>query len=350
MTLLDVDTLVAPLSGGEPCGPNLEYDREFGALETAAQGKPERQMGATVVPAEDPDWKVVRGQSEALLRRSKDLRVACHLAKSLLRLGGFAGLAEGLAVVRRLLEQHWDGLHPRLDPDDDNDPTMRVNTLGGLCDDRTVAAVRTATLVNAPPLGRFSLRDVAIASGELALPPGATEAAPDPAAIEAAFGAVDLGALAGTAQAVADAVAHLGAIETLVTEKVGVGRAADLSRLSAPLGQASKLLTARLEERQPAAAEGDGVGTNGQTGSARAGGGGLSGDIRSRDDVIRALDRIVAYYERHEPSSPIPILLKRCKRLVTMGFLDIVKDIAPEALAQVALIGGRPEGGEGSGG
>lgn len=66
----------------------------------------------------------------------------------------------------------------------------------------------------------------------------------------------------------------------------------------------------------------------------------LGGVVRNRDDVVMLLDKICGYYERQEPSSPLPLLLKRCRRLATLSFMDIVKDLAPSALQQVELIGG----------
>src|SRR5439155_25440351 len=109
--------------------------------------KPEQQIGSTVVPAEDPDWKVVQKQATELLARSKDLRVATQLAAALLRTGGWAGFAQGLAVLRGLSERYWDGLHPRRDPADDNDPTQRVNILMSLASPEVLAAVRVTPLV-----------------------------------------------------------------------------------------------------------------------------------------------------------------------------------------------------------
>ncbi|MES9860390.1 MAG: hypothetical protein ABW138_06030, partial [Candidatus Thiodiazotropha sp. 4PDIVS1] len=53
------------------------------------------------------------------------------------------------------------------------------------------------------------------------------------------------------------------------------------------------------------------------------------GTISSRDDVIKTLERITQYYEKNEPSSPIPLLLDRAKRLVKMDFYEIVQDLAP---------------------
>ena len=72
----------------------------------------------------------------------------------------------------------------------------------------------------------------------------------------------------------------------------------------------------------------------------RSGHAGINGVVRSRDDVVMLLDKIIGYYERHEPSSPLPLLLARCRKLAALSFLDIVKDMAPAALQQVELLGG----------
>jgi type VI secretion system protein ImpA len=69
----------------------------------------------------------------------------------------------------------------------------------------------------------------------------------------------------------------------------------------------------------------------------------LTGGIKSREDVLKALAAISAYYERYEPSSPIPIFMARCKRLVMMGFVDIVRELVPDAISQVDVLRGRVE-------
>src|SRR5688500_13476434 len=108
MAFVSVGELLAPISVEDASGRNLEYDAEFAALDRAAQGKPEQMMGAAVVPAEEPDWKVVAKAAQALFARTKDLRVSVHLAKALLRTGGIEGFSEALAVLRGLVDGYWD--------------------------------------------------------------------------------------------------------------------------------------------------------------------------------------------------------------------------------------------------
>jgi type VI secretion system protein ImpA len=64
------------------------------------------------------------------------------------------------------------------------------------------------------------------------------------------------------------------------------------------------------------------------------------GAIRSRQDAIRALDAAAEFFRRNEPSSPIPLFLERAKRLVAKDFLEVLADIAPDALPQAKAAGG----------
>jgi type VI secretion system protein ImpA len=126
------------------------------------------------------------------------VRIAIRLTRALLNTEGLAGLADGLAVLRGLVENFWDGFYPKLDPDDDNDPTFRVNILMGLCDGAMfIDRIRLIPLVSARSFGRFSLRDMAIASGEIPAP-GAEP--PKTAAIDGAFTECPLPTLQATAE------------------------------------------------------------------------------------------------------------------------------------------------------
>jgi type VI secretion system protein ImpA len=67
------------------------------------------------------------------------------------------------------------------------------------------------------------------------------------------------------------------------------------------------------------------------------------GELHSREDVVRQLNRICEYYTRVEPSSPVPLILKRAVRLAEMDFVQIIKDLAPEAIAEIYRISGDKE-------
>ena len=79
--------------------------------------------------------------------------------------------------------------------------------------------------------------------------------------------------------------------------------------------------------------EGAGVATRG---SGRA----LSGSVTTREEAMRAIDLVIAFLEKSEPTNPAPLFLRRARQLVSHNFLQLVKALAPEALAEVARVVG----------
>jgi type VI secretion system protein ImpA len=62
--------------------------------------------------------------------------------------------------------------------------------------------------------------------------------------------------------------------------------------------------------------------------------------VNSRADAMRLLDLVCQYYERCEPSSPLPLLIERARRLADKNFLDVLRDLAPDGLNQAKSIAG----------
>jgi type VI secretion system protein ImpA len=341
ITIENISDLLQEVSAEEPCGVNLEYDPDFLVLEQAIKGKPEVQYGNSVTPEEPPDWKQVMSLALELIQRSRDLRIALPLSRSLLKLQGFPGFSAGLSLTEQLLEQRWDSVHPQLDPDDGFDPMSRINTLSALCESSTVLRdVREAWLVTSKACGRFSLRDIDIATGEMEMPTGGEKVSLS--VIDAAFKDTDPSILQTTYSALDQAYKSIGQIDNILTKKIGASQSLDLSMLSKMLKRACDFVGSKMApepgmQRLEASIPDVGAGEINKTQAAKAV---ISGEIRSRDDVIRTLEKICAYYEQHEPSSPIPLLLMRALRLVDKSFIEIIQDMAPDSLAQIHNISG----------
>lgn len=344
MTDYALDALLAPIDGGSPTGPDLEYDADFLALERAAAPKAERVMGDEVKAAEEPDWKEVAEMALALLRRSKDLRVAVHLSTAWLRTSGMPGWAAGMGLIRGLLETFWDGVHPQLDAEDDNDPTARVNavaTIGSL--DGTLAYFQTTPFVQSPRLGRFALRDLRIASGELkpsAPAKGEASTPPSMTEIEACCMDCPEEELADAVEAINHSLEHVRAIDRVFSEHVGTA-GPDLKPLLADIQELKKFLDAQFARRQPQAVAGGDAAGGGATDT--IGVAADNGRINSPQDVLRRIDEICDYYARAEPSSPVPMLLRRAQRLVGMSFVDLMKDLAPSGINELKVISGKTD-------
>ena len=336
MSDIDLNQLVEPLTEEGPCGPDMEYEPAFGELDRAAKPKPEKVMGKETIPGEEPSWSDVRGRSLELLGKSKDLRVAVHLTRALTETQGLAAFADGLSLIHQLLEKFWDEVHPKLDESDKDAATFRVNSLLPLADpDVVLRSVRRAPLAASKTMGSFSLRDIRLAKGEISLAAGDKTTVADPAVIDAAFMDGELDSLQSAADAVSQAVDTVPAIESLFVERIGATDTPDLSLLAKDLTDIQTILREQLGRR--GVSDDDSAQDVGGAAQARST---ASGEVNTRDDVIRLLDKMCDYFRRHEPSSPVPLLLQRAKRLVAKDFMEILKDLTPDAVAQAKVIGG----------
>jgi type VI secretion system protein ImpA len=327
---MDVERLAAPLSQDDPCGPDLEYDADFLALEQALRGKEEQQFGDTVVPAQEPDWRDVAERAQALLARTKDLRVAVALARALARIDGIGGYAQALQLIHALCDAHWERVHPLLDAEYDNDPVVRMNALSVLSHPEAgLRDLKAAVLVRARG-AQATLRDVGLASGLLA----AQEGDSFPSETEIAAMIADAGSAdAEVPQCIQAAAQTADRLQSLLNDKVGSDRAADLKPMRDLLRAAAKLA---------ARASGAGAEEGEAAGEARGAAGGVVavGDIRSREDAIRVLDRVCDFLERNEPSNPAPLFIRRAQRLMAMSFVDIIRDLVPDSMSQLETLAG----------
>jgi type VI secretion system protein ImpA len=324
------ESWLAELSPDAPCGPDLSYDQDFLALEAEARGKEEQQYGDTIIPAEEPVWPDVVERASALLDRSRDLRLVHLLARGLTRTQGLAGTAAALNFARELLGKYWEPVHPQLVIDGEPDPVVRMNALGDLAaPDGLLRDIRAAHFLRTPAVA-LTVRDVENILDKQA---GVSEGGVGLDQFRATVGdliAADAAAL-GEAGAVRDAV---NAIRSALLEHFPESELPDFAPLFALVDPIARFVA---EARAPA--EGQSAGTEGSAVEG-ASGPAVPGTIRSRDDAIRALERVCEFLARTEPSNPAPLLIRRAQRLMTMSFLDIIRDLAPEATAQVETITG----------
>jgi type VI secretion system protein ImpA len=331
--------LLTPISELEPSGPNLEYTPEFSGLERAARGTRDQRMGAAVFAGEPPNPLAVLEQASALFERTKDLRVALHLQRALLTRHGLLAFLEGLSLLRRLLDELWDTVHPH-DLEDDPAFSGRANALGELVSPELILALRRTPLFESRAFGSIAFEDIAVASGEMsavddrAVIPGAQ--------IDAVFREQEPARLAALYSALVAAQTDAVAIEAAFHLRSVPGP--ELRVLSAFFAKVASAVRTQLDDSthgsmrtapKPAAT----TSTAGQNSASQAHA--LHPPrLQNRHDVIQTLNAICDYYKKHEPSSPVPHLLERCQRLAMLDFMEIVKDLAPDALPKVELITG----------
>lgn len=349
-----LEDLLAPVSEDNPCGPYVEESTElytrYNELETAATGKAEQVMGDAVIAAVEPNWGKVQDLSTVLLKETKDLRVAKYLTLALLKKSSFNGLRDGLTLIHSFLENYWETVHPMLVIDGDADPDYRINAVSEIGSADFINSLSNITLVASKAVGRFSLKDYRIATG--AIKPVNNqdqEARPDMALINAAFLNVDLDELQNARAAAAEASEVLLRIAKLFDEKLANEPGPQTDALSGELRSVIKIFDDHLAQRGAAAPDaaqdettpaGDGDMAQEQSSTNIAA---VSGEINSREDVVKQIDRICKYFEKNEPSSPVPLVLNRARKLVTMDFLDIIRDVSPDSLKAITSLAGLEE-------
>jgi type VI secretion system protein ImpA len=329
----DGQELLQPITPDQPCGENLEDTQLLASFDAF------RLFGrqtSWLVPKRDPRdpdpepepaWGEIRNQALEALRRSKDLRLLAHLGTAMLRTDGLPAFSGTLKVAAHWLDVYWPQTYPLVD----EDAIVRRNALNCFADQIAVLdGLRRAVLVDSRAHGRFSLRDVDIAAGQAQPADGETPA--DEPQINAAFAVMPLENLTGLQQSVTEALAAVKSIDAKMREEVGTEAGPEFDPLSAHLVRIDKLLRAQLAMRP------DGSGDPGEV--AAAGGAVAVGAIKSRQDAIRALDAVASFFRQNEPSSPIPLIVERAKRLVSKDFLEVLADIAPEAVGQAKAAGG----------
>jgi type VI secretion system protein ImpA len=337
------EELLQPISAEAPCGQNLEDTQLLASFDTYrlyGRSKPlepasnSDEGGPATVQDHDerpPDWGEIKEKSLEALRQSKDLRLLVHLGTAVLRTDGLPAFLDTVKIASQWLASHWDQTYPLVD----GDGIVRRSALNCFADPIAVIdGLRKAPLVSSRQHGRFSIRDIDIATGQLT--PGKGDSSSDEGQINAAFASSPVEELTGLRQGVGDALKSLAAIDARMRAEVGVEAAPSFDLLSAQLTKIDRVLRAQLATRPDAA----GLDTGDAAATDAGPSAGFSGAVRSRQEAVRALDAVAEFFRKNEPSSPVPLLCDRAKRLVSMEFLDVLADIAPEAVAHARAVGG----------
>ncbi|MBP7564784.1 MAG: type VI secretion system ImpA family N-terminal domain-containing protein [Burkholderiaceae bacterium] len=337
-----------------PCGPSLEYDNDFLVLQALLQPAPDVQYGHFTGRREGPDWPDVERQCRALLQRSCDINLLVWLTRCRARQAGAQGLHEGLHTLTSALRRFGDHIHPQPDA---GDASVRANAIAALADpEGLLGDVRDLT-VGANAMGRLAVRDV-----ERALQQPRPAGASVPNAVLAHIeelrraGGLELGALESAAVQLDELQAWC---------RAGLGEdAPDLSamaRLLAPFGApevarphsaavatptptAKPAPVAPLPPASGVAAAYDGAaatdpGAGGTSGVDPAPTGAL-GPVDQHDAALgreQALAAIVSvrrWFEQHEPSSPVGLMLLQAERLVGRPYADVADALPPELIAR----------------
>ncbi|MFL7903132.1 type VI secretion system protein TssA [Azospirillum argentinense] len=374
---LDLADILAPISAEAPAGPDLRLDyadrapyrqlKDARQAARAAERRQEAESDASAIPSE---WRLIADLAPSVLAtQSKDLEVAAWLAEALLRTRGMAGLADGFAVLRGLVERYWPDLHPQ--PDEDGVETT-VAPLTGLngrdgngtllqplsrlpltfgADGSSYALWQVEQAAGLDLLGDDDRRERRIAAGTVPMDViEASARATPPAAfvrlasdidrclqafqgLEAALDA-RLGVDGPPTRAIRDTLEQmrrtLTGLAGSALEPAGtlfLQGDAGQSDAGSSVGPAASAMAAFAGAATPAASS--------WQGSPRAMA--IEG-FASREDALRTLEAVARYFREAEPHSPVSYTLTELVRRARLPFVELLAELLPDEDARRGLL------------
>lgn len=121
--ILDLDSLLAPVPGPDPAGRSVPFELRQ-KLDDAR-----KEIDPSTFDPKDPlrpseavkaDWPlIIKTTRQILTATSKDLLIAARLTEALTKQHGYAGVRDGMTLMRRLIEECWDRIIPVIEEEDD---------------------------------------------------------------------------------------------------------------------------------------------------------------------------------------------------------------------------------------
>jgi type VI secretion system protein ImpA len=337
--MIDIESLLKPISDGAPSGPDLRFDAENDRFEQI------RQNRSVLDPALDPDgkgkdpnWSAVARIAEEVLRNdSKDLEVIGWLTEALLHLERFEGLQQGLTLMRRTLESYWESVHPGID-EGAIALAIRARPLSWLGSSSFLRAFKACRLAptSAADTSWFA-RERALALDDETL--SAERRAElraggqiGTAEWDAAFGSLGRTELDRLHELLSQCQGELRAIDAFCGERFAGEEGPNLFPLQTLLDAMLEFLVARgaaAPNAEPSAEEQSVAEASIAAGPAAPAA--AAGPIASRQDALKRLREIGEFFKRNEPHSPISLLIARAVRWGDMTFEELVRDLARSA-------------------
>ena len=351
---MTLEWLGDPISEDAPCGPDLEAADDGAFLDyyyEAESRMPERyftpKVGGsnaeftegTLFDRSSIKWKDEKAQIEALLKRSKDLRLLSLQARMMILAGRLPEFAEALDGIALVMESFPAEVHP----------TAQSDRRGALDDlGNTVVVGIPLSYVELAGAGEVSLRRYQVATGsakpregEVGLATGTLMSelgAPGNAkAVEAAHAALNTAAeaLARIKSACLRADNPFNpsldpTVETLreMQALIQSGRN-DLVPWSAEA--AAAVAAAESEAEDTAAETGDpGTAESGPAPAAPVAAPTVVTSIPTRADAVATIKAIETYFATHEPSSPALLLITQARLLVGKPLVEAIETLLPD--------------------
>jgi type VI secretion system protein ImpA len=313
---INLDELLAPIPGEDPAGEPVPFQVREDLEQLRKEIDPadfSEDDPARPTEVKKADWpKIARLGITTLTGTSKDLLVAARTTEALAHQHGFAGLADGFTLLRGMVEQCWDRMHPVIE---DGDLEVRGGPFNWLGDrDRGARfpnAVRALPLVSGEN-GSWSWRDWQ------SIQTGGREKVDFDKAVTAA----DRADCQRTFDDLTRCLTEFRNLTGALTARMGPD-SPGMTELQSALSDCYTLAKQVLQQKGPAEENRPADEAVAETdGSASASPGRAAA---TRAEAYRRLAEAADVIERLEPHSPIPYLVRRAVELGALPFPQLMR-------------------------
>lgn len=341
--VIDISGLVEPVSADNLVGVDLRKDASPTAAyalvrdaRKAARAAERSHLFSEGKSEADEHWRVVCEHAPNVLKRqSKDLEIACWYVECLTRKSGFAGLRDGFALIRQLIEKYWDGIYPL--PDEDGIET-RVAALTGLngegAEGVLIAPIRTTAITQAGELGSFAFwqyKQAVEAQRITDEKARADQIAKNGFTLDDVLKAVEQSSTefyVNLRDDVRDALEEYRKLGQLLTERCGSHKAPPTANIINILGEILGAINHIAKHKLPQPEDEAAYVPDGAGGGAVATAGGA---IKSRQEAFQQLNHISQFFRRTEPHSPISYIIEKAVRWGNMSLAELMDELIPDS-------------------
>ena len=364
---IDLAALLTPLAEGDGAGIDMRTDYTPKAPYQLLRGaRGEARALERLLDGGDPNadpvtigqhWREVKKIATSILEtKSKDFEVASWLTEAVVRQDGLAGVEAGGLLIKGIAETFWDKAFPSLEePEGMEDRASPVGGLAGEGADGTLMQPLRRT-----PLfkrGDGSMCDLFLykRAEEVAAIVDAErkakrlkEGVPDLDVLQRE-GRADGAFLRSVGLAAMTARESWVAMDEALTDpfKGNAPSARNVTLLlDEVIGIAVKIVgplrtaVADVAEDDAASGDGDAGGGNMAEGGGMAAGGGGSGPrpMRTREDAIKQIEEIAAWFKKTEPHSPVAYTLEDTARRARLPLDELLAEVLTEGDARKAML------------
>jgi type VI secretion system protein ImpA len=353
--IVETEAFLHPIAGDNPAGTDLREhnDPDYAAIKMARRKIVSLAKAARFDSGVDTEltdqWKIIRKLAPALLKKkSKDLEIAAWLAESLLKLYGYPGLKDGLAIISQLIENYWDNIYPVPDEDGLETRIYPLISLNGEEGNGTlVLPIKNApmlpesdVLLSFTSLTRIrdtmKLEDAAERDSKLSQMGINQQTLQNQ--IESVTPELATNFIEDLDQTL-DSWQKIGELVDGKCQQAGSNISLPLSGVRGALEEVKELyqqiMRNKLESAQPEGVETGAEDTPAVATTSASGPQAAAGPAHSREDAIKQLHAVARYFKKAEPHSPMAGIVERAAEWARLPLAQLMAELIPDANARM---------------